>query len=416
MYDESFSGSSLRKLISDRDLKKVPFFAVHGAKDLIASQASILAGDLFGGVNPLKLVVANGKEAFCPTSVHADLILRKISVNLKRSFVHTNRGRRFIVSTLISHLAEGLPYRLYKRDIYHFYQSFPHSAIGQAIDRDTQLTSMTKLLLKKVIDTHHHNGGSGLPRGLGISAILSEKLMQDFDKAVRTHPEVRFYARYVDDIVVLTNGTEDVQSFNNFLKSLLPKGLRFNALKTAHADTDPVAGAPTTGQLLQFNYLGYSIQVMASPSKKHRKEFGRQVIVDLSDSKVKKLKRRIARTLHAHIKKQDFALTKMRLSFLTANASLPVPGEATKRLVGIHHTYPLITVCPSCKLHELDRFLRCQLLSSSGHLCSELFPLLSKAERKELLAFSFLEGFKTRRFVKLSRHQFLKLRECWIHE
>lgn len=416
MHDESFSRASLQMLIRNSDLKNVPFFAVRGAKELIATQAAAQADALFGSTNPLRLIHVHGKPAFRPTSIQTELILRKMVLNLKRSFKQTTRGRRFIVSTLVAHLSEGLPYRVYKRDVFHFYPSFPHNAVERVLDADTRITSMTKILVKRLFHYQRQLGGEGLPIGLGISAVLSEKMMQDFDHLIRSHPQVRYYARYVDDIVIVTNGDEHLHDFSAFLCRSLPRGLRFNAIKSSASATNPPGGAPTTGELLSLNYLGYSIRVQSSPSDTHRRDNGSEVLVDLSQAKVKKVKTRIVRTLHAYTQKQDIELFKRRISFLTSNASIPVPGQSTKRLVGIYHTYPLITLMPGCRLYELDQFFRGLLLSPRGRLCRTLYPLLSKAERIDILRFSFVDGFKQRRFVDISRGQFLAIRKCWRHE
>ncbi len=49
----------------------------------------------------------------------------------------------------------------------------------------------------------------GLPRGVPLSATLSEYSMKRFDRFVSTLPEVYYYARYVDDIVIVTGARED---------------------------------------------------------------------------------------------------------------------------------------------------------------------------------------------------------------
>ena len=45
--------------------------------------------------------------------------------------------------------------------------------------------------------------GLGVPRGIGISSLLSEIYMRDLDDCIKKRPEVIFYARYVDDIFIL---------------------------------------------------------------------------------------------------------------------------------------------------------------------------------------------------------------------
>ena len=45
--------------------------------------------------------------------------------------------------------------------------------------------------------------GSGVPRGFGVSAYLSELYMREIDNEIKALPDVIYYARYVDDIVII---------------------------------------------------------------------------------------------------------------------------------------------------------------------------------------------------------------------
>jgi hypothetical protein len=411
MYDQSFGVNSLLGLFRDGDRAKIP--NITGPETAIATAAAREAENLFGTTNPLEPLHVRGKEVFRPSTFQVELILRKITQNLRHSFRQRSRGRRFIVETLVAHLAEGLPYRIYKRDVYHFYPSFVQAEVQSAVESYSRISRLTKRLLERIFDGHRRLGGSGLPLGLGLSAALSELMMLNFDNHLRSHPNVRFYARYVDDIVLVTNGSEPRDEFSRMVASALPRGLRFNALKNLVRETDPED--PATARGIAFSYLGYSIAVKPS-SKRQRNETGREVEVDLSPAKTKKIKTRIVRALHSHVEQPDFQLLKKRLTFLASNTSLPAAGQSVKRLIGIYHTYPLITLYPGCMLYELDRFLRFLVLSGNGRLTSKLRPLLGRDQRSQLLSISFVGGFQGRRFVHVSRTQLSEIRKCWMNE
>ncbi len=411
MYDESFGPNSLLALIRESDLKKMPQLILTGPTE--ASAASIRAEALFWNVNPLQALHVRGKQVFRPSSFQSALILRKMTQNIRRSFHMRTRGRRFIVETLISHLREGLPYRIYKRDVYHFYPSFSHSEVLKAVHSTGRLSWFTKRLLERVFEEHARLGGSGLPPGLGLSAVLSELMMFNFDETFRSHPHVRFYARYVDDIVIVTNRDEVVEEHNVLLRRALPRGLRYNSLKNVLCETNdpdtPIRSAP-----INFSYLGYTINV-ATASKGALNSTGRKVTVDLSQVKAKKIKTRVIRALHSHVSQPDFLLLRRRIAFLTSNTALPVSGQSVKRLVGIYHTYPLITVQLGSRLHELDRFLRHLLLSSNGRLTTSLHLSLTREQRTQLLALSFVEGYQARRFINISASQLETIKRCWLN-
>nr|WP_274620819.1 RNA-directed DNA polymerase [Enterobacter kobei] len=110
------------------------------------------------------------------------------------------------------------------------------------------------------------NGGKGIPRGLSISAYLAELLMYDFDNQVKDEYSVFYYARYVDDIVIVTSGYEDSDAFVENVKSILPNGLQFNEGKKYYiSDLIPKSAKKTntapSKKLLSFEYLGYDFSV-----------------------------------------------------------------------------------------------------------------------------------------------------------
>ena len=49
------------------------------------------------------------------------------------------------------------------------------------------------------------HSADGLPRGIDISATLSELFMADLDSEIKKIDGIFFYARYVDDIIVIYN-------------------------------------------------------------------------------------------------------------------------------------------------------------------------------------------------------------------
>jgi len=411
MYDQSFGESSLFGLFRDSDLSKMPHLAITGKA--VASAAAAHAEAIFGGTNPLQELHVRGKQVYRSSSFQDELILRKVTHNIRRSFHQRSRGRRFIVETLVAHLAEGLPYRVYKRDVHRFYPSFLHQEVQQVIESDGRLSWLTKRLVERILAGHTALNGTGLPVGLGLSAVLSELMMRTFDEKLKSNPHVRFYARYVDDIVLITNGEESEDEFSRLLRSSLPRGLSFNSLKTFSQETDPPAPAQFMG--IHFCYLGYSIRVETS-TKEQLKTIGRKVDVDLSPAKTKKIKTRIVRALRAHSLNPDFALLKKRIAFLASNTSLPVAGQSVRRLVGIYHTYPLITVQAGSMLHELDRFCRYLVLSPKGRSLDGLAQTLTRSHRSQLLGLSFLEGYTKRRFISVSRVQLGAIRKCWANE
>lgn len=74
---------------------------------------------------------------------------------------------------------------------------------------------------------------TGLPRGLGISAVLSELYMKYFDLSIRRVGGVYYYARFVDDIIVFCSDQHSANVVMETAKSELSKlGLTLNGKKS----------------------------------------------------------------------------------------------------------------------------------------------------------------------------------------
>jgi hypothetical protein len=177
MYDQSFGPNSLLSLLRENDFNHNPQLIVTGPTE--ASAAAIRADALFWDDNPLETLHVRGKKVFRASSLQNDLILKKIRNNIRRSFHVRTRGRRYIVETLLSHLREGLPYRVYKRDVHRFYPSFSHSEVLRKVDSSEQLSWLTKRLLKRVFEGHERLGGkvSESKPGSGIETASPERMM-----------------------------------------------------------------------------------------------------------------------------------------------------------------------------------------------------------------------------------------------
>lgn len=86
---------------------------------------------------------------------------------------------------------------------------------------------------------------TGLPRGLGISAVLSELRMKYFDLSLRRVEGVYYYARFVDDIIVFCSSRRSADMVMETAKAELYKlGLTLN-------DKSHIFGSPPS-QIILF--------------------------------------------------------------------------------------------------------------------------------------------------------------------
>ena len=165
-----------------------------------------------------------------------------------------------------------------------------------------------------------------------------------------------------------------------------------------------------------FDFLGYNLR--CRPYLKKKKLEWRDVSVHIADSKLKKLKSRIAHAFIDHAATPDFALLQQRLKFLTGNYTLR--GDAHGGLRGgIHYNYRHIS-CPDDSgpdnLIDLDRFLRRMIFCKNGSLGKRLAVVLTGRQRRHLARLSFVYSFKQRLSHGLPKTSMTNIRRCWIYE
>jgi len=114
-------------------------------------------------------------------------------------------SRYDVLCQLKSILQSSFPKYVIRTDIRDFYESISNEKLLNKIDRDALLTlpsrNVTRQILRDYRDLSHSS--AGVPRGIGISAYLSELYIRQFDDAVKAHDDLTFFARYVDDIVLV---------------------------------------------------------------------------------------------------------------------------------------------------------------------------------------------------------------------
>lgn len=403
-------------------LRKSDFLANQKLKNpLLKNEAVKLAVDRtelgFADYNLLSVTSIKNKSVYRVTSISDELILRKINRNLNKAISLPPPNRDSIIANIKNLLSEGVNYNVYRLDIKSFYESFNHEEVISKIGTLKKLSPLTKKMVADILRSHVAGGGVGVPRGLALSATFSEILMLDVDKEILQNPDVFFYARYVDDIIVISSGNEDPKSFTKDFSKILPKGLILNKNKETFCsapDSKPQkVGYLSVSSTLSFEFLGYKFSVYEPLDNKKPSAQFRDVVLDIADSKVRKIKTRITKSILSYCTSMDFDLLELRIKFLTSNFSVLDINRDSHRLAGIYHNYHRIDPKQSVALLELDRYLKKAALSSYGNIFNDFFCKTTVVQRRRILTFSFLKGFEERTFMHFSRSQLKIIQECW---
>lgn len=420
MYDQSFNRRTLERMLQKGDFRGIAAADHEVFKDKRLAEAEAAALSSFGTtLNPIASFHLKGKAIFFLPNLASELVVRKLSANFKRLVKTHDRGRSAIVGNLHLLLEEGTPFRVYRLDIKSFYESFNAAEVTAKIDRLAELSPHSKSLVHSLLASHKTMGGVGVPRGLALGAILSNLMMEDFDRNISSDQNVYFYARYVDDIIILTSCREQVRTFTHLIKDALPAGLELNPNKKAIAEAanrvaPKVPSIQKVKALLRFDYLGYSFSVYEPVKQGKKKELSylRTVAVDVANSKVTKIKTRIIRSFLEFNQTSDWGLLYDRIQFLTQNFSVYNSKVGSKKLAGIYYSYPEVSE-GAASLIELDRFLRNATLSKIGKLFSQTALKLSGKQKRSILTQSFVRGHESKSFVYFPGQRIKQIQKCW---
>lgn len=359
----------------------------------------------------IRKITLKNKNIFIADHSHKKIIFKKLSINIAKCSQIKPQKRNFITSNIKNFLIESNPYKIYRYDIKSFFESFNKELIIKEVSSLENLLPINIEILNKTLDHHTSLAGTGIPRGLSISTPLSELLMRSFDSSIKSHPEVFYYSRYVDDILIITSGREAEKEIKILVQNTLPTGLLLNNNKTYLADgtqkyskksPQPVSGF--------FEYLGYHYKFNHIENFKENK--ARNIEILISSSKISKIKKRICRSFISYSKNKDFSLLIDRIKFLTNNFSIYDIDSARKKNVGIYFNYPLLTY-PSSSLQELDSFLKNAILSRRGKIFSQSSALLNSKRRQILLGQSFIKGHKDKKYINFPAERITKIKSCW---
>lgn len=390
-------------------------------------------------------------EYFLTNDLPNKLILRKLNDNIKRIYKDEQANRRIIISQVKTLFSETCPFWVIKTDIKSFYESIDRERLISKFHDDSMLSYQSKFLMKRVFENPLLVGKSGVPRGMNISATMSELYMRKFDRWVRSYGSVYYYARFVDDIIIFSNSLKDslslIENLNPQL-NILAEGLSINQKKTELFDGKTLENLDIkNGKKIllkhKLDYLGYSFSKRIIPEKivlkklqninklrytceeKYsviennpvsvifldtiQREKYSSLIVSIADKKVKKIKTRIIKALLDFSKNKDFDLLEKRIQFLTGNYSIRKSEEGNSLRAGIYYNY--LQVTNHSVFIELNQLLRKSIYSKSPNFGAKIG--LSNIQKSKLSKYCFLAGFEKKVFFEFSYIEMQQIIKCW---
>lgn len=171
--------------------------------------------------------------------------LKQLQYNIHKTFKVKQANRHAILCDVKALLHTKMSLHIVRTDISSFYESIPQTALLEKVEGNTLLSHKSKAFIRAIIKLYDDckdealvAKGVGVPRGVGISPLLSEIYVRDLDSTIKSYMGTQFYARYVDDIfIILTSlpeGQNDAKDYFAGLQTMFGKhGL------TIKDETDP---------------------------------------------------------------------------------------------------------------------------------------------------------------------------------
>jgi hypothetical protein len=267
MLDQSFSARTLVQLLQGSDVirfKPWPTDADAGARTAVLTEiASRISAPDFS-FPQFREKSRAGKVIYSARDITSLLALRKTHHNLLRLYGVRQSDRNALIHQVKELLQDSCAYTVLRLDIADFYDSVSRVWLMGKLDDDSILSYTCRELLRRLFASPQFATGVGLPRGLAVSATLSELYMRSMDRAMRALPDVYFYGRYVDDIIILScSPASTVGDLANAAARDL--GLRLNPSK---CESTECSGTKNRGCIDRsgFDFLGYRFSMPKHPS------------------------------------------------------------------------------------------------------------------------------------------------------
>lgn len=337
--------------------------------------------------------------------------MKQLQYNLQRTFKVKQANRHLITSNVKLLLQNRNPYYIIRADVKHFYETIPQDELMKKLSDNTLLSYKSKAFIREILrayedvkDTKAILSGKGIPRGIGISALLSEIYMRDIDNTIKNREEVIYYVRYVDDIFMICSSLGASANLTDYYQDLCEffqkEGLELQPV----AATDKCRLVDCTKVMTtDLSYLGYKMAIDRSGKSADVKFF-------MTDNKLTRIKERIDRAFNHFDNYSRKNLRQARrdlldaLKMIVGNIRLHKAKAGVK--TGIYFNNDLLDtkVTGHNDLNELNTYLRGKKVT----LASNIFPDAAAQKTFEdrlyekIGKFDFVEAWENRRMRSLS--------------
>lgn len=347
--------------------------------------------------------------------------MKQLQYNLQKTFKVKQANRHSIMANIKLLLKTQRPYCIIRTDVSSFFESIPQDCLLRQIMSNTILSYKSKTFIKAILTQYEGKKqelisveqtkikkGLGVPRGIGISSLLSEIYMRDLDDCIKKRPEVIFYARYVDDIFILLSQLpqgKNISTIEDYYQNLENEFQKYGLTLNKLGGEKGFAVDYSKLKLKQpevFTYLGYKIIITKTKENGTYEAYYR-----LSDAKKERIKRRIDNAFNhfnglnknnLHQARKDLVDS---LKLITANVKLHKSKSGIK--TGLYFNGDLLEEDLK-DLHELNDYLyeKKVILYANLFKTNEEQSAYETALKDRIRNFDFVKFWEEKKMYSLS--------------
>lgn len=391
MLNQTFTPVELKKIVTDKDIKQ--FSLGRSEQSILTSitKISYAVSETDFKFTNIKKCKIKGRDVFTIEAENEYFAVKKLNHIIKKLYAVSQSNRNDILNQVIKILGDGHNYKVIRADIRDFFDNVPRHKLVKKLKSDSMLGSLMINKLNQLESTLCNLSCKGLPRGISLSSTLSEIYLRDFDYEIKCCEGVYYYARYVDDIIIICidNLNEIEATLRRKLKDLeLELNDKYKVIEGKLVDLD-------------FDYLGVNFNFS-----------GEIIKYSLSNNKVKQYKTRIIMSILDYKKNFDDKLLVRRIKFITSNYRLFTKTESNNLKAGIYYNNQFIN--DYSQLSSMNEFLRKSFSSKNGTL-SKVISVIPRTVILECLQCCFFKGYINKEMISFTPKEISDIVRCWDH-
>lgn len=142
-----------------------------------------------------------------------------------------------------------------KMDVHKFYPSLDHDVLKEQV-RKTLKDRQTLAMLDEIIDsTDSLTPGKGVPIGNYLSQYFANVYLSEFDHTMKEQWKCKYYFRYADDMVVLSNNKEWLHSILDKIKDYFTNKLKLELKPNYQIFPVEARGIDFVGYVFRHDYV-----------------------------------------------------------------------------------------------------------------------------------------------------------------